>query len=124
MPKILVIDDDVVLSKMYISAFNFAGFETASAMNGEEGLLKVKEFKPDIILSDIMMPKIDGLEFLKKIKGKKDTKNIKVFIMTNLRDEENSKQALDNGAEKVIIKNEQGPSELVNIIKSVLQPSG
>ena len=124
MPKILIIDDDTVLSRMYKSAFEFAGYKADCAMDGEEGLLKVKEFKPDVILSDIMMPKIDGLEFLKKVKSKKDTKNIKIIVMTNLRDEENTKTALNTGAEKVIIKNEQGPTEVVNIIKGILQPVG
>lgn len=122
MTKILIVDDDSVLSKMYKSAFEYVGFETDTATNGEEGLEKVEVFKPDVILSDIMMPRVDGLEFLKKVKENKKTKGIKVFIMTNLKDDENSETAIGLGAEKVIIKNEQGPTELVNIVKESVAP--
>jgi len=121
--KILVIDDDVVLGRLYKSALENEGHEVDMAVDGEEGLQKVKEQKPSFILTDIMMPRMDGLTLLKKIKSQKDTKNTPVIVMTNLNDEENIKIAKKEGALSFILKNEQGPQEVVKLLKELLAKS-
>ncbi len=120
MAKILVVDDDLILGRLYKSALENDGHEVDTAADGEEGLEKVKSFHPSFILSDIMMPRMDGLTFLKKLKDAKETKDIPVIVMTNLNDEENAKIAEKDGALKLVLKNEQGPQEVVKLIKEVL----
>ncbi|OGM18937.1 hypothetical protein A2685_01670 [Candidatus Woesebacteria bacterium RIFCSPHIGHO2_01_FULL_37_10] len=120
MAKILVVDDDLILGRLYKSALENDGHEVVTAADGEEGLEKVKSFHPSFILSDIMMPRMDGLTFLKKLKDAKETKDIPVIVMTNLNDEENAKIAEKDGALKLVLKNEQGPQEVVKLIKEVL----
>ena len=120
MAKILVVDDDLILGRLYKSALENDGHEVDTAADGEEGLEKVKSFHPSFILSDIMMPRMDGLTFLKKLKDAKETKDIPVIVMTNLNDEENAKIAKKDGALKLVLKNEQGPQEVVKLIKEVL----
>ena len=120
MAKILVVDDDLILGRLYKSALENDGHEVVTAADGEEGLEKVKSFHPSFILSDIMMPRMDGLTFLKKLKDAKETKDIPVIVMTNLNDEENAKIAKKDGALKLVLKNEQGPQEVVKLIKEVL----
>jgi len=82
--KILIADDDISFSLVMEEIFKKAGYEVQTAADGEETLNKIKEFKPDIILLDVMMPKKDGFEILKDIKSKPDTKNIKVILCTGV----------------------------------------
>ena len=88
MAKILIVEDDSVLSHLYQNAFSFQGFEVEMASDGKEGLEAASSLKPDLILTDIMMPNMDGIEMLKKIKAKPQTKNIPVIVMSNLSNEE------------------------------------
>ncbi len=113
-------EDDTVLGNLYQNALGHEGYEVSVAINGEEGLEKVKAVKPDLILSDIMMPKMDGLEMLEKLKSKKDTKNIPVIIMSNLASDEDVKEALSLGAVRHIIKKDYGPKEIIEAVKEVL----
>jgi len=120
MNKVLIVDDDTVLARLYKSVLESENFEVDTAFDGEEGFTKAKEFKPDLILSDVMMPRVTGLEMLKNLKADSQTKNIKVIVMTNLKDDENAKIASQLGALSFIIKNEQNPKEVVEIIKKYL----
>ena len=120
MSKILIVDDDSVLARLYKSAFENEGHEVDMSFNGEEAWPKVKEFKPDLVLSDIMMPRVNGLELLKEIKKDKSTKAIPVVVMTNLKDEENEAIALKEGAVKILGKNEHDLREIVEMIKELL----
>ncbi len=90
------------------------------ADNGRDGLAKVKSQKPDLILLDIMMPEMNGLEVLERLKGDPDTKEIIVIVLTNLAGKQDAKLALDKGALKYIVKSEQDPKEVVEMVKSVL----
>jgi len=121
MNKILIVDDDTELAKMCNSAFLFSGYKTELAFDGKEGFEKSLDFKPDIVLSDIMMPKIDGLKLLEKMKKDKRTKDVKVVLMTKLKDEENIKNAKMLGAEMVIIKKDHSVTEIVSLITDILQ---
>ncbi|OGM11881.1 hypothetical protein A2Z22_01460 [Candidatus Woesebacteria bacterium RBG_16_34_12] len=120
MAKILIVEDDSVLSHLYQNAFSFQGFEVEMASDGKEGLEAASSLKPDLILTDIMMPNMDGIEMLKKIKAKPQTKNIPVIVMSNLSNEEDVQTALAEGALKHINKKEFGPKEVVGVVKNVL----
>ena len=82
MAKILIIEDDLVMIRFYRKLFALEGHRVEAAEGGREGLKRVKTFKPDLILLDIMMPKMHGLEVLERLKAKPETKDIPVIMLT------------------------------------------
>lgn len=120
MAKILIVEDDPLMSRMYQKIFKFEGYEVEIAENGEEGLKKVKSFQPTLIILDIMMPRKNGLEVLVTLKENEDTKKIPVVVLTNLAGQSDADKALSLGAVKYIVKSEYDPKEVTNMIKEVL----
>jgi DNA-binding response OmpR family regulator len=118
--KILIIEDDRYISKMYQLKHSLDGFDVQLAENGRQGVEKVKDFHPDIILLDILMPELDGFEVLKMVKGDEDTKNIPVLIMSNLGQEDHIEKGMSLGALGYIVKSQYTPSRVVEKIKEVL----
>jgi CheY-like chemotaxis protein len=108
------------MSRMYQKIFKFEGYEADFASNGEEGLEKVRSLKPTLVLLDIMMPKMNGLEVLDKLKLDPETKDIPVVMLTNLAGTQDAEAALTKGAVKYIIKSEYEPKQVVNMIKEIL----
>jgi len=120
MAKILIVEDDLLISRMYSQAFTFEKFEVATADNGKDGLLLVDKFKPDLILLDVMMPKMNGIDFLKVLKDNKMYKNIPVIVLTNLSGTQDVEAALSLGAVKFIVKSAKKPREVVGEVKEIL----
>jgi CheY-like chemotaxis protein len=120
MSKILIVEDDPLILRLYQQAFAFERYEVSIATNGLEALERARLFKPDVILLDIMMPKMNGLETLDKLKADEQTKTIPVVILTNLADNDNVRMALEKGAVKYIIKSEHDPKEIVDMVKEIL----
>jgi twitching motility two-component system response regulator PilH len=120
MAKILVVEDDPLMSRMYQKIFTFEGYEVDSAGDGEEGLEKARSGKPTIILMDIMMPKMNGLQALDKLKADPETKAIPVVMLTNLAGQQDAEAALSKGAIKYIIKSEYEPKQVVSMVKEIL----
>jgi chemosensory pili system protein ChpA (sensor histidine kinase/response regulator) len=118
--KILIVEDDTLLSKMYYSIFTSENYQVDTAINGEEGLEKARAGKPALILLDIMMPKLNGMEVLKKLKADPDVKNIPVVVLTNLAGDADIQTALNMGAVRYIIKSEHKPKEVEAIVREVL----
>ncbi|MDD3481147.1 MAG: response regulator [Patescibacteria group bacterium] len=118
--KILIVEDDRYISKMYQLKLSLEGYTVEVAENGREGVDKVKEFMPNIILLDILMPELDGFEVLKIVKGDEKTKNIPVLIMSNLGQEDHVEKGMKLGAVGYIVKSQYTPSKVVEKIKSVL----
>src|SRR3990172_6138270 len=83
MPKLLLVEDDELLIRMYRTKLERENFEVYTAQDGEECLAKIRELKPDILLLDIVMPKLNGVEVLKRVKAKPELKEIPVVILTN-----------------------------------------
>lgn len=119
-PKILLIEDDPSLSQIYEAEFKINGFEVITASDGEAGLNYAQE-KPSLIILDIMLPKMNGLVVLEKLKKTEETKNIPVFVLTNFGQEKNVKKAYEEGAEEVIFKYQITPAEVAEKIKNYLQ---
>jgi len=117
---LLLVEDDTFLAGMYKTKFEMEGFVVLTAEDGLKGFQLAKEGKPDIILLDILLPKMDGFEVLEKIRGSKDTKDIPVIMLTNLGQKEDVKKGLDRGANGYLIKAHFMPSEVVEKIKKVL----
>ncbi len=119
--KVLIVDDDAFLLDMYSIKFKESGFSVEIAQNGEEAVEKVKELNPDVILLDIVMPKLDGFEVLRAFKKDKIAENALIIILTNLGQKEDIEKGLALGAADYIIKAHFTPSEVVAKVKSLLE---
>lgn len=120
MAKILIVEDDPLMSRMYQKIFTFEGYEVDMAENGEVGLEKARTSKPTLILLDVMMPKMNGLQVLEKLKSDPETKAIPVVMLTNLAGESDAETAMTKGAVKYIIKSEHEPKEVSSMVKEIL----
>lgn len=121
MAKILLVDDDALLVRMYQTKLKADGYEVETAGDGAEGFNKTKEFKPDLILLDVMMPKMNGFEMLKTLKQNTGTKKIPVILLTNVGGSEGDiEKGLSLGAVAYIIKANYLPKEIVQKVKEIL----
>lgn len=119
--KILIVDDEPILRKMYQVKFQNNGFEVDSAGDGAEVFDRLKESRPDIILLDVMMPKMDGFEVLARLKANQDLKNIPVVLLTNLSASELDKgKGMELGALDYLVKDNFTPADIVQKVKSYL----
>lgn len=119
--RILIVEDDSSLVKIYKIELEIKGFEVIDAQDGEEGLKKTLEEKPDLILLDIMMPKLNGLDVLEKIRQDENTENIPVIMLTNFGQEYLVKRAFELKATDYLLKYQTTPIEVVRKINSVLE---
>jgi DNA-binding response OmpR family regulator len=117
---VLLVDDDLTLREMYEERLKAEGFEIIQASNGEEALTKARENKPNIILLDIMMPKVNGFDVLKEIKADPDIKDTPVIILTALIQDVDRVQGKKLGAADYIVKSETMPGEVIAKIKNAL----
>jgi CheY-like chemotaxis protein len=124
MTKILLVEDDPMIYRMYQKLFTLEGYETEIAVNGQEGLDKLQNFKPDVILLDIMMPTMNGLEMLDKLKADPATATIPTVVLTNVSDIRISNEVFSKGANLSIVKSEADPDQVIAWIKSVLAKAG
>ena len=122
--KVLMADDDKMLLDMYKERLELAGYTVQANSNGEEALAHVKDFDPDIIMLDVMMPKMNGYETLASIKSDPTTKNIPVVMLSALMRDFNREKAVEGGAEDYLIKSEAMPSDVITKIEQVLQKYG
>ena len=111
--KILVVDDEASVREIYSREFTRAGFNTVAAADGKEGLLKAGEETPDLILLDIMLPKMSGMDVLKALKANLLTKNIPVLLLTNLGEETIIKEGFKLGADGYLLKVSYTPAQVV-----------
>lgn len=117
MTKILLVEDDEVLSGMYKMKFQQEGYNISVADNGEKGLEKIRQEKPDLVLLDLILPQKDGYQVLDEIKQDDDIKHIKVFILSNLGQNAEIKQGKEKGADDYFIKANLTPAQLVEQVK-------
>src|SRR4030042_2239731 len=115
--KILLIEDDPFLCSMYSSKFEIEGFTVLSADNGENGLDTAKREMPNLILLDIMLPRLDGFEVLKRLKSDALTANIPVIMLTNLNQKDEYEKGRSLGAVDFLVKAHYLPTEVVEKIK-------
>lgn len=123
MAKVLIIEDDPLMSRMYQKIFMFEKYEVDVAHDGEEGLQMAKTVEPTIILCDIMMPKLNGLQVLEKLKIDPATKSIPVIMLTNLASEKDAENAMMKGAVKYIVKSQFEPKQVTDMVKEILAAS-
>jgi CheY-like chemotaxis protein len=127
MAKILLVEDDTILVEMYQAKFELEGHDVSVATNGEECLAILKDFQPELILLDILMPKLNGFHVLKEIKKQPDLRQIPVILLTNLGQAEvdmNQELAKALGVNDYLIKSHHTPDEVVQKAVKVLDASG
>ena len=120
-PLILLVDDDPLMVRMYEKKLTNDGFSVTTAGNGKEALEKLNVEIPDLMLLDIMMPDINGLEVLKRVKAATKTKNLPVIMLTNVGGgDEDAEKGLELGAVAYLTKATNRPADIVAKIKEVL----
>ncbi|MFA6525259.1 MAG: response regulator [Patescibacteria group bacterium] len=122
--KILLIEDDKMLLEMYTAKFTREGFEIATAENGSDGLKVARDMKPDMILLDIIMPKLDGFATLKEIRKDENIKNVPVILLTNLGQDQDIQKGKDLGADDYFVKANHTPTEIVEKVQELLKKKG
>ena len=120
MTKIATIEDDPTISQMYRMKFEADGFDVRMADDGERGVALVESFRPDIVLLDIQMPHMDGVEALTKIRANEWGKNLPVLILTNLGEEEAPSELKELGVLEYIVKAALTPKQVVEKVKAAL----
>lgn len=121
MKKILFIEDESALQKTFGDILKNKDYKVIKALDGESGLRSVKEEKPDLILLDLILPKMDGFEVLKGLKGNEETKNIPVIILTNLEETGDIQKALELGATTYLVKSSYTLEEVVKKIEKAFE---
>lgn len=118
--KILVAEDDKFYSAIYKKYLAFDNVEVFFANDGEEALKMAQEKKPDLILLDLIMPKMDGFDVLEKLKSDEELKAIKVVVLSNLGQEEDKKKALSMGASDYVVKSNISFDEITSVVQKYL----
>jgi len=116
MPKILLVEDDIILVEMYQAKFELEGYDIQVATNGEDCLKLVEHFTPDLILLDILMPKLNGFHVLKELKKRAKLRQVPVILLTNLGEVDidlNKELASALGVTDYLIKSHHTPDEVV-----------
>lgn len=126
-PKILIIEDDQPTIDLFREALSMAGFEIEILDLGEKAMERLKEIrerkkeKPDLILLDLILPDMHGIEILKEAKKYPQTKNLKIYALTNYSSPESNEELIKEGIDKTLIKAQYSLKELVEIIKGGLK---
>jgi len=121
MRDILLVEDDPFLIDIYTTKLEKEGFSIKVAGNGKEAFKLLKKKVPDLLLLDIVLPRVDGWEILDKIKENKKWKKIPVIILSNLGQKAEVEKGLDLGVKKYLIKAHYTPAEVVEEIKKILK---
>lgn len=122
MKKVLVVEDDKFLANAYKAGFEGEGFEVSLAFDGEEALSVAEQQKPDVIILDILIPKLDGFAVLQRLKANSELQQIPVIVASNLGQKEDVDKGMELGATDFIIKSESSVTQILGKIKVLLEP--
>jgi len=120
MVKILLVEDDKSLREIYGVRLLAEGYDIVSAGDGEEALAMAIKDRPDLIVSDVMMPKISGFDMLDILRSTTETRDIKVIMMTALSSEEQRQRGVALGADRYLVKSQVGIEDVVRTVHEVL----
>lgn len=121
MKNILFIEDESALQRTIGDILKSKDYKVTKALDGESGLRSAKEERPDLILLDLILPRMDGFKVLKGLKASEETKDIPVIILTNLEETEDIQKALELGATTYLVKSSYTLEEVVNKIEKALE---
>lgn len=117
--KVLIIDDHAEIREMYESVLTTKGYDVRTEENGLTGAMQVIEFKPDVILLDIMMPQMDGFAVLDALKNNQMITS-KIIVISNLENKQDEDRALSSGADKFLRKSAYTPEQITEEIEKIL----
>src|SRR3989338_11160967 len=121
MPSIVIVEDDAFLAQMYASKLTLEGYRVSIAPDGERGWQMIERERPDLVLLDILMPKMDGFAVLEKIRRSMSTQNIPVILLTNMSQKKDVERGLALGANDYLIKSHFVPTEVLGKIRKILR---
>lgn len=121
MTKIMLVEDDKSLREIYGVRLLAEGYDIVSAGDGEEALAMAIKERPQLIISDVMMPKISGFDLLDILRSTTETRNIRVIMMTALSSEEQRLRGEQLGADRYLVKSQVGIEDVVNIVHNLLE---
>lgn len=124
MAKILLVEDDQSLREIYSIRLTAEGYEIVTAGDGEEALATAVKERPDLVLSDVMMPKISGFDMLDILRSTPETKDIRVIMMTALSSDDQRQRGENLGADRYLVKSQVGIEDVVNTIHEVMGDLG
>ncbi len=117
---VLLIEDEFGFRRIYTSVFKYAGYDVLDAEDGEKGFQMVLKHRPSIVLLDLLLPKMNGLEVLKKIRATDELKKIPVIIFSVLGEEREVGMGLSMGANDYLIKGNSNPKEILDKVQDIL----
>ncbi len=120
MAKILIVEDDPLIVKIYATRLQADGFEVQSGQDGLEGIAKIREFMPDVVLLDVMMPKLDGFGFITEVKKDPTLQAIPIVMYSNIGNEEEIQRAKSLGVAEFLVKANLTPNQVIEKIKQYL----
>ena len=115
--KILLVEDDMALSAVYRSRLEIEGFDVREANNGEDALSATVEYRPDLILLDVMMPKISGFDVLDILRNTPETANVRIIMLTALSQPEDKERAESLGVDDYLVKSQVVIGDVVARVK-------
>jgi CheY-like chemotaxis protein len=122
MPKVLLVEDDNNLREIFQMRLQAEGYNTLTAADGEEGLVAAMKEKPDVVIADVMMPKLSGFEMVENLRSSPETKDTKVIMMTALGQAEDQARGEKLGVVKYLVKSQVTLEDFARVVKEVLGP--
>lgn len=123
MKRILIVEDDPIIAQVYASEYRSAGFEVSTAEDGQEGLDRLKTFKPDLVHLDLTIPKVNGAEVVRRIRARLETESLPVIVLSNTYQNRLVKGAIAAGASECISKAGSTPKMMLGIVEKHLDRS-
>jgi CheY-like chemotaxis protein len=122
MKKVLIIEDDLVIAAVYSNKIELAGYQVDVALDGEEGMNKLDSFKPDLVQLDLILPKVSGLEIIRRIRSNPELKSVPIVVVSNGYDGDLFREAREAGANQCVSKLSSSPKVVLDIINQLLTP--
>jgi len=119
MKKILIVEDEEYLADMYKMKFEHEGYDVQVAVDGETGIELANSLQPDLILLDIVLPKMNGFQVMRTLREHPKTKRLKVYFLSNLGQDEEIEQGMKEGADGFLIKTDVTPAQLVECVEKI-----
>src|SRR4030088_2174129 len=124
MKKILIVEDDQIVANIYRNKFSVDGFQVEIALDGQLGLELVRSFRPDAVILDLMLPKMTGVELMKKIRLEEDFQHLPVIVFSNTYLTNMVQEAWKAGATKCLSKANCSPKQLLDVVRGTLSSNG
>lgn len=120
MHKVLIVEDEDILRNAFVDVFTIEKFDVSHAANGQDALDIIEKVKPDVVILDILMPIMSGIEFLEKVNLINNYPKTKVLVLSNLSDKDTVDQVITLGAAKHMVKSTLSPKQLVATVRALL----